>query len=184
MKAPALPSHEFHGLRPAGADTRNAALPATGAGATPIVNAMTIDVEDYFQVSAFAAHVDRGAWDTMECRVERNVDRILGLLADAGASATFFTLGWIAERYPRLVRRIAAEGHEIASHGSAHLRASEHAPARLASQPCMSDIRRSPLRALRDWSNRDALQSDSPARACPGRKTGSQFCRTCANEDA
>jgi polysaccharide deacetylase family protein (PEP-CTERM system associated) len=130
MTAPVLPSHEFRGLTPAGADARGGAVASvTSAGATSIVNAMTVDVEDYFQVSAFAPHVDRDAWDTMECRVERNVDRILGLLADAGASATFFTLGWIAERYPQLVQRIAAAGHEVASHGFAHLRAGEQTPA-------------------------------------------------------
>ena len=65
-----------------------------------IVNALTIDVEDYFQVSAFAAHIPRASWDSLPCRVERNIDRILQLLADAGVRATFFTLGWIAERYP------------------------------------------------------------------------------------
>ena len=130
MTAPVLPSHEFRGLTPAGADARGGAVASvTSAGATSIVNAMTVDVEDYFQVSAFAPHVDRDAWDTMECRVERNVDRILGLLAEAGATATFFTLGWIAERYPQLVRRIATAGHEVASHGFAHWRASEQTPA-------------------------------------------------------
>jgi polysaccharide deacetylase family protein (PEP-CTERM system associated) len=91
---------------------------------TPIVNAMTIDVEDYFQVSAFAAHVSRDDWDSMECRVERNIERVLALLADADAHATFFALGWIAERYPALIRRIADAGHELASHGFGHERAS------------------------------------------------------------
>ena len=76
-------------------------------GERPVVNAMTIDVEDYFQVSAFAPYIDRGSWDSLPCRVEANVERILGLLNDAGAHATFFTLGWVAERYPALVRRIA-----------------------------------------------------------------------------
>jgi polysaccharide deacetylase family protein (PEP-CTERM system associated) len=90
-----------------------------------VVNAMTIDVEDYFQVSAFAPYIDRARWDSMPCRVEANVDRILGLLDDAGAHATFFTLGWLAERYPALVRRIADAGHELASHGYGHLRATE-----------------------------------------------------------
>ena len=90
-----------------------------------IVNALSIDVEDYFQVSAFAPHIDRGAWDTMECRVERNIECILELLAEAEAKATFFTLGWIAERYPHVTRRIAEAGHEIASHGFEHCRASE-----------------------------------------------------------
>lgn len=90
-----------------------------------IVNALTIDVEDYFQVSALAPHFPRRDWDRTPCRVERNVDRILELLAAHGASATFFTLGWVAERYPQVVRRIADAGHEVASHGYAHERASE-----------------------------------------------------------
>ena len=91
-------------------------------------NAMTIDVEDYFQVSAFAPHIERSSWDALPCRVERNVDRILGLLENQHAHATFFTLGWIAERYPALVKRISAAGHEVASHGYGHLRASEQTP--------------------------------------------------------
>ena len=90
-----------------------------------IRNAMTCDVEDYFQVSAFAPHISRDSWPTRECRVERNMDRILGILDDAGIKGTFFTLGWIAERYPQVVRRIADGGHELASHGYAHLRASD-----------------------------------------------------------
>lgn len=91
-------------------------------------NAMTIDVEDYFQVSAFAPYIARGDWDARECRVERNVDRILALLADNKTHATFFTLGWVAERYPSLVRRIVAGGHELASHGYGHERASDLTP--------------------------------------------------------
>ena len=90
-----------------------------------VTNALTIDVEDYFQVSAFAPHIPRSEWPTRECRVERNVDRILAMLDQHGTKATFFTLGWIAERYPELVRRIVAEGHELASHGYGHERASE-----------------------------------------------------------
>jgi polysaccharide deacetylase family protein (PEP-CTERM system associated) len=93
--------------------------------ATSIVNALTIDVEDYFQVSAFAAHVRRCDWDTMPCRIEKNIDRILALLDESDVRATFFTLGWIAERYPDLIRRIADAGHELASHGFSHLRATE-----------------------------------------------------------
>lgn len=93
--------------------------------AAPIVNALTVDVEDYFQVSAFAPHIARDAWPTMECRVERNIDRVLELLHDARATATFFTLGWIAERYPAMTRRIADAGHELASHGFGHERATE-----------------------------------------------------------
>ena len=90
-----------------------------------IVNALTIDVEDYFQVSAFAAHIPRASWDSLPCRVERNIDHILLLLADADVRATFFTLGWIAERYPEMIRRIVDGGHELASHGYEHFRATE-----------------------------------------------------------
>lgn len=101
------------------------ALLGTASSTMPIVNALTIDVEDYFQVSAFAPHIARSEWDAKECRVERNIDRILALLADANATATFFTLGWIAERYPHVVRRISDAGHELASHGQHHQRATE-----------------------------------------------------------
>ena len=90
-----------------------------------ITNALTIDVEDYFQVSAFAPHIARSSWDSCECRVERNVGRILDLLAERKTRATFFTLGWIAERYPALIRRIVEEGHEQAIHGYGHERASD-----------------------------------------------------------
>ncbi len=99
----------------------------------PIRNAMTIDVEDYFQVSAFAPYIRREDWPIIHCRVERNVERILDLLQRAGVHATFFTLGWIAQRYPAMVRRIVAGGHELASHGYAHRRASEQSPAEFAS---------------------------------------------------
>ena len=93
--------------------------------ARTITNAMTIDVEDYFQVSAFAPHIDRSSWDSRECRVERNVGRILEMLDANGTKATFFTLGWIAQRYPALVRTIVDSGHELASHGFGHERASD-----------------------------------------------------------
>ena len=87
------------------------------------VNALTVDVEDYFQVEAFFPLVDRAQWDRYECRIERNTDRVLELFDRSGAKATFFTLGWIAQRYPNLIRRIVAAGHELASHGMAHFRA-------------------------------------------------------------
>lgn len=90
--------------------------------------AMTVDVEDYFQVAAFANCVRREDWDSYPCRVERNVDRILRLFADSGVNGTFFTLGWIAERYPDMVRRIVAEGHELASHGYEHVKIHIQAP--------------------------------------------------------
>jgi polysaccharide deacetylase family protein (PEP-CTERM system associated) len=88
--------------------------------AVPMLNAMTVDVEDYFQVQAFAHCVDRASWDDFPRRVEANVDRILGQFERANVHATFFTLGWIARR---MVRRIVAEGHELASHGWDHTRA-------------------------------------------------------------
>lgn len=90
-----------------------------------IKNALTIDVEDYFQVSAFAPYIPRDQWEARTCRVERNVERILLMLDAHGIKATFFTLGWIAERYPHLVRRIVDGGHELASHGYGHQRASD-----------------------------------------------------------
>jgi len=93
--------------------------------APAITNALTIDVEDYFQVSAFAPYIRRDEWDTRECRVEQNVARILELLAARDTKATFFTLGWVAERYPQLVRSIVDQGHELASHGYGHQRASD-----------------------------------------------------------
>jgi polysaccharide deacetylase family protein (PEP-CTERM system associated) len=95
---------------------------------TPIRNAMTIDVEDYFHVSAFASHIARETWDRMPCRVERNVDTILAMLDQHKTHATYFMLGWVAERYPGLVRRIVEQGHELASHGYAHQRATEQSP--------------------------------------------------------
>ena len=105
--------------------------------AADITNALSIDVEDYFQVSAFAPFIARADWDSRECRVERNVERILALLEAHDTQATFFTLGWIAERYPALVRRIADAGHEVASHGYGHQRASDLSEAEFS-----EDIRR------------------------------------------
>lgn len=92
---------------------------------TPTANAMTIDVEDYFQVSAFSNAIPRGSWEQRECRVERNMARILQMLDEAGVKATFFTLGWVAERYPQVVLDIVSGGHELASHGYGHERASD-----------------------------------------------------------
>ena len=94
-----------------------------------MVNAMTVDVEDYFQVSAFEAHVDKAHWHTLPRRVEDNTLRILDLFAENQVRATFFTLGWVAERYPDLVKKIVSAGHEIASHGWEHVRVSTQTPA-------------------------------------------------------
>lgn len=103
MRPTALPSEWF-------------AAPVT----TPVMNMMTVDVEDYFQVSAFEGVVPRDRWGQCESRVERNTGRLLALFDAAGMRATFFVLGWVAERFPGLVRQIAAAGHEIASHGYGH----------------------------------------------------------------
>jgi polysaccharide deacetylase family protein (PEP-CTERM system associated) len=85
-----------------------------------IVNAMSVDVEDYFQVSAFDRVVSRESWSNRESRVVGNAERLLELFHSSGVRATFFVLGWVAERHPDLVRRIAAQGHELASHGNRH----------------------------------------------------------------
>jgi polysaccharide deacetylase family protein (PEP-CTERM system associated) len=113
----------------------------TPAGAQPLApvgaNAMSVDVEDYFQVQAFAGVVSPADWDGFASRVEANTDRILAQFAAAGAKGTFFTLGWVAERHPALVRRIVAGGHELASHGFGH--APVHA---LGAAGFRADIRR------------------------------------------
>ncbi len=84
------------------------------------INAMTVDVEDYFHVNAFADIIDRNTWDSFELRVEQNTHRVLDLFAAENVKATFFVLGWVAKRKPELVRHIAAGGHEIACHGMTH----------------------------------------------------------------
>lgn len=99
-----------------------------GSSVTPMINAMTVDVEDYFQVSAFEGVVRREQWEQIPCRVEANVDRILALFAEHNVKATFFTLGWIAERYPQLIHNIVAQGHELASHGWEHTRVIHQTP--------------------------------------------------------
>lgn len=93
-----------------------------------ITNAMTVDVEDYFQVSAFERHIDKQQWHEQPIRVEENTRRLLALFSDCNVKATFFTLGWVAERFPELVRDIAAQGHEVASHGYDHTRVTEQTP--------------------------------------------------------
>lgn len=109
----------------AGPPTPQAEAKAAGAAARAPVNALSVDVEDYFHVSAFAGHIDRADWESLPRRVERNTDRVLALFADARVRATFFTLGWVAERHPALIRRIVAAGHELASHGMSHIRVGE-----------------------------------------------------------
>lgn len=103
-----------------------------------VTNAMTVDVEDYFHVSAFESVVSPKDWDTYDSRVCRNTDRLLEIFDHAHVRATFFVLGWVAERFPDLVRRIASADHEIASHGYAHRLIYDQTP-----QEFRSDLRRS-----------------------------------------
>ena len=102
-----------------------------------IRNAMTVDVEDFFQVQAFAGCIDRRDWESLPRRVEANTEKVLGLFSEAHVSATFFVLGWVAERHPGLVRKIVIEGHEIASHGYAHIPVYEQSAAEFR-----ADVRR------------------------------------------
>ena len=88
----------------------------------PIANALSVDIEDWFQVGAFERVIDRAAWEDLPMRVERNGEAVLDLFDRAGVKGTFFTLGWVAERFPALIRRAAERGHEIASHGWDHRR--------------------------------------------------------------
>ncbi len=155
-------------MQPQGTDSRarGAALAGTGrAGAEAfsvdrlwrhpnpgsLPNALTCDVEDYFQVSAFEHLVPKEQWDDMECRLPRNIDRVLQLFADAGAKGTFFTLGWVAERFPEVVRRIADEGHEVASHGLRHVRVWTQRP-----DEFRADVERT-KKLLEDTSGRPVL---------------------------
>jgi len=93
-----------------------------------ICNAMTVDVEDYYHANVFDDTVDRSTWPGLESRVVPNTERVLALMHDAGVRGTFFILGCVAEQFPSLVRTIAAEGHEIASHGFAHRRITTQTP--------------------------------------------------------
>ena len=95
-------------------------------------NALSVDVEDWFQVGAFENTIDKASWDGRLHRVERNTDAVLAMFGEAGVRGTFFTLGWIAARYPALIRRIADAGHEIASHGWDHLRVFRMTPKQFA----------------------------------------------------
>lgn len=116
-------SHGERRAQHAGFVARDAGVSALG-----MRNAMSVDVEDFFQVQAFAGTIDRANWESQPRRVEANTDRVLELFADAGIKATFFTLGWIAERHPRIIRRIVAGGHELASHGYGHVPVFEQTP--------------------------------------------------------
>lgn len=125
----------------------------TSAGG-PVAAAMSIDVEDWFHVANLEPAVPRETWSERELRVERNTDRLLELLGDAGARSTCFVLGWVAERRPQLVRRIADAGHEIGSHGFWHQPLPELAPAEFRedvrrSKVLLEDLAGSPVRGYR-----------------------------------
>lgn len=117
----------------------------------------TVDVEDYFQVVAFERVVDRATWDSYPSRVEANTDRLLALLDDHGVRGTFFTLGWVGRRHAGLVRRIAAQGHEIASHGQWHRRVTT-----LSREQFRSDLRESKA-VLEDLSGHPCLGFRAPS---------------------
>lgn len=94
-----------------------------------MINALSVDIEDWFQVGAFETVIDPNTWESRESRIEQNTDAVIALLGETGVKATFFILGWVAQRYPELVRRIAEAGHEIASHGWDHARVFTMTPA-------------------------------------------------------
>ena len=119
-----------------------------------IRNALTVDVEDYFHVSAFADSISRNNWDNYPLRVVNNTQRLLELFNDCGARATFFVLGWVAERVPELVREIAAQGHEVACHGYSHQLVYNQSPEEfraetLKSKALLEDIIQAPVYGYR-----------------------------------
>ena len=146
-----------------GDTVRNEHDPIAGWRNRPLVglplgtNAMTVDVEDYFQVEAFFPYVKRADWEQRECRVEANIERILDLFATHKVKATFFTLAWIAKRYPKMVRRVVANGHELASHGMAHIRADHQSRAQFtndvgSAKKILEDIGGTPVLGYRATS--------------------------------
>jgi polysaccharide deacetylase family protein (PEP-CTERM system associated) len=130
---------------------------ATYPAAAPVINGLSVDVEDWFQVGAFENVIQRDQWPSLEDRVERNVRAILELFDAAGAKATFFTLGWLAQRHTRLIREIADLGHEIASHGWDHRRVFTLTPAEFA-----EDIRQA-REVLEDASGQRVTGYRSPS---------------------
>ena len=117
-------------------------------------NAMTIDVEDYFLVSAFAAHVRPSEWEGYECRVEANTEKFLDIFDAGGIKATFFVLGWVAERYPALIKSIASRGHEVACHGYSHRLVYDQSPAEFRAETelakrVLEDLVQTPMQGYR-----------------------------------
>jgi len=121
-----------------------------------VANAISCDLEDYFQVESLRGVVPRERWESMPPRLERNTERVLALLDEAGVRATFFVLGWCAERFPGLVKRIAEAGHEIASHGHSHQMITEQSP-----EEFRADVRRAKA-LLEDLSGQPVLGYRAP----------------------
>lgn len=118
------------------------------------MNILTVDVEDYFHVSAFANAINRNAWDSFNCRVEHNTQRLLNLFETKQVKGTFFVLGWVAERYPALVKEIVSRGHEVASHGFSHQLVYEQTPdvfreETRRSKILLEDLAQTPIRGYR-----------------------------------
>ena len=132
-------------------------VPHSGPDSAPIVNAMSIDVEDYFHVSAFDGLVPRSRWDSMESRVCANTQRLLDIFDEFKVRSTFFVLGWVGERHPDLVATIARRGHEIASHGYAHRLIYDQTPTAFR-----DDVRRA-KRILEDASGRAVCGYRAPS---------------------
>lgn len=128
-------------------------------------NAMSVDVEDWFQVQAFAGVIPRGDWDNLESRVVDNTARVLDIFSHAGIRATFFTLGWVAERHPQLVQRIVADGHELASHGFGHERVDQ-----IGEEKFRQDIRRAKA-VLEDASGSEVVGYRAPTFSISARTT-------------
>jgi len=122
-----------------------------------VVNGLSVDIEDWFQVGAFEGAIGRDDWDKLTPRVERNSDAVLNLFARAGVKATFFTLGWVARRHPALVRRIVDAGHELASHGWDHVRVFTMTPGEFR-----DDIRRTRT-LLEDLSGQKVMGYRAPS---------------------
>ena len=128
--------------------------PVPGEHSLAVINGLSVDVEDWFQVGAFETVIDRRQWDGLDCRVERNCAAVLALFDEAGVKGTFFTLGWVASRYPQLMRQIADAGHELASHGWDHARVFTLNPASFAedlrrTRETLEDLSGQPVRGYR-----------------------------------
>ncbi len=122
-----------------------------------MINALSVDIEDWFQVGAFETVIDRADWDGLDCRVEANTDAVIALFGEQRVTGTFFTLGWVAQRYPALIRRIVDAGHEIASHGWDHVRVFTMTPDQFA-----DDIDRT-KKALEDAGGRAVTGYRAPS---------------------